>query len=142
MVLARVSLVVGLSVATVACGGHVADVGDAAVDGSSGGDGSSEAATDAHAVDCNQLFAQLSAARAEARTCCPFCNSQQCAHAIDDVCCKISVTADNVPAFSQLVTKYKSNCPSACSGAPCVHAPSGICDPSNPNDPQSRGICR
>jgi hypothetical protein len=142
MVMARVAIVLGLSCAWLACGGHVADVGDAGADGSTGGDASSEAASDAPVVDCNQLFADLGAARAEARTCCPFCNAQQCSHAIDDVCCKISITATSIPAFSELVARYKANCPSACSGAPCARAPSGICDPTNPNDPQSRGICR
>ncbi len=131
-----------------ACGGTVATVGDA---------GASSDATSADAivtqdgttlmdapvpVDCNALRAKVDALRAEAKTCCPFCNSQQCGFAVVDVCCPFSITASVAPAFSAALAEYEKSCPQACPATPCAKAPSFNCKPNDPQNPQSRGTCQ
>ena len=131
-----------------ACGGTVATVGD----GGASGDATSADAivtndatpqTDAPVpVDCNALRAKVDALRTEAKTCCPFCNSQQCGFAVMDVCCPISITASSAPAFSAAVAEYEKQCPQACPATPCAKAPSFNCKPNDPMNPSSRGTCQ
>jgi hypothetical protein len=128
---------------TIACGGSVADP----IEG-----GSQDSTTDVRAdvvdtglpdtptVDCSALEAKLAAMRAQVLTCCPFCNSLQCSHVTQDVCCPISTTATAVSEFENLVAQYKAQCHPACPAIPCPMVPSNACMPgSNPNAP---GTCK
>ena len=128
----------------VACGGSIADP----IEG-----GSADATTDAIVtdvpapkmdapvtIDCNTLKAKLDAARTQVITCCPICQSIQCSHVTQDVCCPISTTATDVTAFEQLVADYKAQCNPACPAIPCPPVPSNTCIPgANKNDP---GTCK
>jgi hypothetical protein len=128
-----------------ACGGHVATIGDGTDGGGSDGGVANDATptTDATpVVDCNALKAELDMERAQAQTCCPFCNSLQCGVAIQDVCCAFSVTAPSAPMFTETLKKYEASCPQACPATPCPKAPSGICKPVDPQNPSSRGVCQ
>jgi hypothetical protein len=126
----------------VACGGHVVDFSDSATMDS----GVMDAPKDVIAVDvptpvdCNALDAQLIAARKQILTCCPICQTPQCTHVTNDVCCPISTTATNVSAFEALVAQYVAQCHPTCPGAPCPPAPSNTCVPgATMNDP---GTCK
>jgi len=37
---------------------------------------------------------------------------------------------------------YRASCPVACPHTPCPKAPSGVCQPNDPTNPQSRGTCQ
>ena len=120
----------------VACGGQVADLGDGgAVDSASPPvqkDASVEAAP---SVDCLALMAKITALTDQAKTCCPFCNSQQCGQTAEGLCCPVSITAASAPDLDSAVKLYKLQCgPVACPAIPCAKAPSMNCPPV-PNGP-------
>lgn len=129
------------------CGGSVATVGDGGVgDDASVSDSSvthdSAVLVDSAPVDCTALSAKVDKLRADALTCCPFCNSIQCSVAVEDVCCPISITAPSAPEFSMAVAQLKASCPQACPATPCRKAPSGICTSVDPQNPSARGVCQ
>jgi len=131
-----------LSAFGAACAGKVADVGDGGSDASVADAGRDQDTQDGPAqVDCATLRAEIDKLRTEALTCCPFCNAQQCGHAVDDLCCQISITAPNAPAFSAAFAQFKASCNVACPATPCARAPSFDCKPLDPQNPQSRGQC-
>src|SRR6185295_14210003 len=91
------------------CGGTVADpidgsVVDATPDRIVADSPGDNQRPDAALPDCKAMEAKLAMLREQMLTCCPFCNSIQCNHVTQDVCCPISTTATNVSEFEALVS--------------------------------------
>lgn len=86
-------------------------------------------AEDAAASECDSLRKQATDLQIAARACNPQ-GANECAAAVDGICCAISVSFGNQQAvndFQQAVLTYKSKCKVDCSTVICPQAPTNTC---------------
>jgi hypothetical protein len=97
---------------------------------------------DAGGPSCSDLAQQLDAMEAQAKTCCPICNTPQCDVAVEGICCPFSVTGTPPAGFAEMLAAYKAACHPLCPAIACAIAPSNVCTPVNPGNPAGQGICQ
>ncbi len=139
----RLSLLIALTLlAAAGCGGQVAGPIDAGAGDGQAADATSDVKVDAPpAVDCTKLAADIGDLEEQARTCCAFCNSVQCSHVVDGLCCPVSITSDQAPALAAALAKFKAaGCVAGCPAVLCPTAPSNVCGPGK--DPNGAGRCQ
>ena len=130
----------------VACGGEVAPVAD----GGSSTD-SSMASADAADVfvhptpfDCTGALANEQKLEQDARACCPTCNTIQCSHTVQGLCCPIPTSAPTDDALTQAVQQLRAVCAAEvaqqCQGGACVMSSMPTCIPLSSTP--MMGMCR
>ena len=86
---------------------------------------------------CDQLRAQLSALAAPASACIPNSNQPQCTATTNGLCCRITVSTQNVQAvndYDQAVATFKNaGCTIDCTKIACQPAPSRQCEGTGDN---------
>lgn len=131
-----------------ACGGQVASGGDGGTPDSSVPPKDAGPASDVVAPppspDCASQLANIDKLSQDARTCCPFCNSLQCSHTVQGLCCPIPITADSDAPLTAAITKFKADCPAqaamACQGGACAVSTMPTCVPVGSST--SMGTCQ
>lgn len=82
---------------------------------------------------CPNLLADVKRLRADVTTCSLTSLEMQCDQQIDDLCCKLTVTANapDLKKFDDAVKLFKkTNCMIDCNSANCSNQPSKVCQPT------------